>query len=125
MEKNQNERKWLGILIWLVFALITFGISYKIYNDIQSNSKKEIEKPIKQEEVEEQVPPQEDSTYADLIEGLFPIKVSQVTKSTYEGYKWEVVAENGIMFYTNKKPKIGDVVFYMDETTNKVYYINK
>jgi hypothetical protein len=125
MEKNQNERKWLGILIWVVFAFITFAISYKIYNDVQSRGKKEIEKPVEKHEVEGPVPPQMDSTYTDLVEGIYPITVSQVTKSTYEGYKWEVVAENGIMFYTNNKPKIGDVVFYMDETTDKVYYINK
>jgi hypothetical protein len=125
MEKNQNERKWLGILIWVVFAFITFAISYKIYNDVQSRGKKEIEKPVEKHEVEEPVPPQMDSTYTDLVEGLYHITVYEVNKSTYGGYKWEVVAENGIMFYTNNKPKIGDVVFYMDETTDKVYYINK
>jgi hypothetical protein len=68
MEKNQNERKWLGILIWVVFAFITFAISYKIYNDVQSRGKKEIEKPVEKHEVEEPVPPQMDSTYTDLVE---------------------------------------------------------
>ena len=36
--------------------------------------------------------------------------------------KWQVVAENGVMYYTNKKHKIGDIAFYIndnDEITDK------
>ncbi len=125
MEK-QNDKKWLGPVIWLVFGLITSVILYGVYYiDIQKNKKQDINTPIIKENIEEEVPPQMDITYTDLVEGLYPITVYEVNKSTYGGYKWEVVAENGIMFYTNNKPKIGDVVFYMDETTDKVYYINK
>lgn len=123
MEK-QNDKKWLGIVIWLVFGLITSVVLYGVYKDIQKHKTPETEKPVIKEEVKETIPPQLDSTYTDLIEGLYPITVTEVLKSDYKGYKWSVVMENGVMFYTNNKPKIGDVVFYMDETTDKVYYIN-
>lgn len=36
--------------------------------------------------------------------------------------KWQVVAENGVMYYTDKKPKVGDIAFYLndnDEITDK------
>ena len=122
--ETQNDKKWVGPVIWIVFGLITSVILYGVYNNITKSQKQDTNKPIIQEEVKETVPPQMDSTYTNLVEGLYPITVSEVNKSTYGGYKWEVVAENGIMFYTNNKPKIGDVVFYMDETTDKVYYIN-
>jgi hypothetical protein len=36
--------------------------------------------------------------------------------------KWQVIAENGLMYYTNKKPKVGDIAFYIndnDDITDK------
>jgi hypothetical protein len=51
------------------------------------------------------------------------IKVVSVEKSYEKDTpKWQVVAENGVMYYTNKKPKIGDIAFYLndnDEITDK------
>lgn len=49
----------------------------------------------------------------------WPIKVVSVERNVDKSIdmKWQVVAENGIMYYTNKKPQIGDVAFClgMDE----------
>jgi hypothetical protein len=53
---------------------------------------------------------------------LFPVPIVSVTKVDIDGYKWEVMAENGIMFYTNTKCKIGDVAFYMDGDSGKLYW---
>jgi hypothetical protein len=54
---------------------------------------------------------------------LWPIKVVSVEKSYEKDTpKWQVVAENGVMYYTNKKPKIGDIAFYIndnDDITDK------
>ena len=54
---------------------------------------------------------------------VWPIKVENVEKSYEKDTpKWQVVAENGVMYYTNKKPKIGDIAFYIndnDEITDK------
>ena len=53
---------------------------------------------------------------------LFPVPIVSVTKVDVDGYKWEVMAENGIMFYTNTKCKVGDVAFYMDGDSEKLYW---
>ena len=56
-------------------------------------------------------------------DNLWPIKVVSVEKSYEKDTpKWRVVAENGVMFYTNNKPKIGDIAFYIndnDDITDK------
>jgi hypothetical protein len=53
----------------------------------------------------------------------WPIRVQSVEKSDEKNTpKWQVVAENGVMYYTNKKPKVGDIAFYLndnDEITDK------
>jgi hypothetical protein len=54
---------------------------------------------------------------------LWPIKVVSVEKSYEKDTpKWQVVVENGVMYYTNKKPKVGDIAFYIndnDDITDK------
>jgi hypothetical protein len=49
----------------------------------------------------------------------WPIKVVSVERNVDKNIdmKWEVVTENGVMYYTNKKPQIGDIAFClgMDE----------
>ena len=53
----------------------------------------------------------------------WPIRVESVEKSYEKNTpKWQVVAENGVMYYTDKKPKVGDIAFYLndnDEITDK------
>ncbi len=54
---------------------------------------------------------------------IWPIKVVSVEKSYEKDTpKWQVVVENGVMYYTNKKPKVGDIAFYIndnDDITDK------
>ena len=49
----------------------------------------------------------------------WPIKVISVKRNMDRNIdlNWEVVTENGVMYYTNKKPQIGDIAFClgMDE----------
>lgn len=49
----------------------------------------------------------------------WPIKVVSVKRNIDKSIdmKWQVITENGIMYYTNIKPQIGDVAFClgMDE----------
>ena len=49
----------------------------------------------------------------------WPIKVVSVERNIDKSIdmKWQVITENGIMYYTNIKPQIGDVAFClgMDE----------
>jgi hypothetical protein len=43
----------------------------------------------------------------------WPIKVVSVKRNVDRDIdlNWEVVTENGVMYYTNKKPQIGDIAF--------------
>jgi hypothetical protein len=49
----------------------------------------------------------------------WPIRVISVERNVDKSIdmKWQVVTENGVMYYTNKKPQIGDIAFClgMDE----------
>ena len=49
----------------------------------------------------------------------WPIKVVSMKRNVDRDIdlNWEVVTENGVMYYTNKKPQIGDIAFClgMDE----------
>jgi hypothetical protein len=60
---------------------------------------------------------------AEPKSNVWPIRVESVQKSYEKNTpKWQVIAENGLMYYTNKKPKVGDIAFYIndnDDITDK------
>ena len=56
---------------------------------------------------------------------LFPVPITRVTRVNGGEYKWEVESENGVVFYSNKKYKVGDVAFYIDSETEKLYWTKK
>jgi len=64
-------------------------------------------------------------TTTELLTPLFPVPITRVTKVNGGEYKWEVESENGVVFYSNKKYKVGDVAFYMDSETEKLYWTKK
>ena len=64
-------------------------------------------------------------TATDLLTPLFPVPIVSVTKTNMNGYKWEVTSENGVVFYTNNKPKIGEVAFYMDGDSENLYWLKQ
>ena len=69
-------------------------------------------------------PTELDSLVVEETQGKpWPIRVQSVEKSYEKDTpKWQVVAENGVMYYTNKKPKVGDIAFYIndnDDITDK------
>lgn len=64
-------------------------------------------------------------TTTELLTPLFPVPITRVTKINRGEYKWEVESENGVVFYSNKKYKVGDVAFYMDSETEKLYWTKK
>jgi len=61
-------------------------------------------------------------TTTELLTPLFPVPITRVTRVNGGEYKWEVESENGVVFYSNKKYKIGDVAFYMDGDSEKLYW---
>ena len=108
----------LAIMVGISFAIAKMG------EGITSN-KQYPEQPVKPtiSDSAKPVPEQPYESKEDsLIKQLYPICVIEVNKSTYKGYKWEVIAENGLMYYTNKKPKIGDPAFYIGSDSETLYW---
>lgn len=108
---------------FFAIALISIGI-WITY--ISLNNDEKITLPKNELKIQKNVddPVVNDTTIVEQkSNNLWPIKVVSVEKS-YEkdSPKWQVVAENGVMYYTNKKPKIGDIAFYIndnDDITDK------
>ena len=57
----------------------------------------------------------------------WPIKVSKIEKNRNKlvKEKWMITTENGVVYYTNHKPKIGDIAFCIDDYDNIVKCNNK
>lgn len=64
-------------------------------------------------------------TATGLLTPLFPVPITRVERVNRGDYKWEVESENGVVFYSNKKYKVGDVAFYMDGDSEKLYWTKK
>ena len=114
-----NNFMFVFFVITLIFLTI-MGINICLNLDEQPTSPKN-ELKI-QKNVDE--PVVNDTTIVEQKgDNLWPIKVVSVEKSYEKDTpKWRVVAENGVMFYTNNKPKIGDIAFYIndnDDITDK------
>ena len=99
-------------------ATLIFNITTKIKNNNLENEKQKNElkvDSVPQEKIEE------DTIVVEQTgNNLWPIKVVSVEK--YGDPKWVVTTENGVMYYTNKKPKVGDIAFYIndnDDITDK------
>lgn len=107
----------VGVIFLIVFC---GGLTLVILNE------RNHEKPKNELKIQKNV---DDTIKKDTIiveqrsNNLWPIKVVSIEKSYEKDTpKWQVVAENGVMFYTNKKPKIGDIAFYIndnDDITDK------
>jgi hypothetical protein len=118
-----NGNQTPPIAAFIVGVAILTGISFAIVKvrEGTTSDKQHYEQPTISDSLKP-VPEQPYESKKDsLIKQLYPICVVEVNKSTYEGYKWEVVAENGLMYYTNKKPKIGDPAFYIGSDSETLY----
>ena len=121
---QDNRNQTAPIAASIVVMAILIGISFAIFKVREgiASDKQHYEQPAITDSVKP-VPEQPYESKADsLIKQLYPICVVEVNKSTHKEYKWEVVAENGLMYYTNKKPKIGDPAFYIGSDSETLYW---
>jgi hypothetical protein len=117
---NKQKNILLASIISL-FLIILLGFLIGLPNRTNKESKPKKEVKIQKNITE---PTEFDSLVVEEIQGKpWPIRVQSVEKSDEKNTpKWQVIAENGVMYYTNKKPKVGDIAFYLndnDEITDK------
>ena len=57
----------------------------------------------------------------------WPIKVVSVTKNTdkFIDGKWQVITENGVMYYTNERTYVGQIAFYLNDNDEIVNMYGK
>lgn len=69
--------------------------------------------------IDSTIPKVESTVLVDTIKE-WPIKVISVDKNVDKNInmKWQVVTENGVMYYTNTKPTVGDIAFCIDNEDN-------
>lgn len=104
----------VGVIFLIVFC---GGLTLVILNE------KNHEKPKNELKIQKNVDDtiKQDTTIVEQKrDNLWPIKVTSVER--VGDPKWKVTTENGVMYYTNTKPKVGDIAFYIndnDDITDK------
>lgn len=116
MDKTDKKLFIIGVVLLIMVSVIIILHRPDNKPDIPKNELK-IQKNVDE-------PVVNDTTIVEQKgDNLWPIKVVSVEKSYEKDTpKWQVVAENGVMYYTNTKPKVGDIAFYIndnDDITDK------
>ena len=113
---NKEEK----IVCIIGIALSIFYITGTLFVIRDTERNKPLKKELKVDSVKiDKVLP--DTTFAS--DSLFPVKIKKIGFSDLDNDpKYRVTAENGVVYYTDKKPKVGDIAFYLndnDEITDK------
>ena len=104
----------------IAIALSIFYVTGTLFVIRDTEKNKPLKKELKVDSVKiDKVLP--DTTFAS--DSLFPVKIKKIGFSDLDNDpKYRVTAENGVVYYTDKKPKVGDIAFYLndnDEITDK------
>ena len=108
----------------LVLFLSSFGfmISKMLYQDTPTKETPQFEAPSCDDECDYDDDDNEFQTLDTCLssEEMYPAIVVDVTIDEYygEGKYYAVTTQNGILYYTKKKPKIGDTATYVDDYHN-------
>jgi len=108
------------IFFIIAIALSIFYVTVTLFVIRDTERHKPLKKELKVDSVKiDKVLP--DTTFAS--DSLFPVKIKKIGFSDLDNDpKYRVTAENGVVYYTDKKPKVGDIAFYLndnDEITDK------
>jgi len=108
------------IFFIIAIALSIFYVTVTLFVIRDNERHKPLKKELKVDSVKiDKVLP--DTTFAS--DSLFPVKIKKIGFSDLDNDpKYRVTAENGVVYYTDKKPKVGDIAFYLndnDEITDK------
>jgi len=108
----------------LVLFLSSFGfmISKMLYQDTPTKETPQFEAPSCEDECDYDDDDNEFQTLDTCLssEEMYPAIVVDVTIDEYygEGKYYAVTTQNGILYYTKKKPKIGDTAMFVDDNHN-------
>lgn len=108
----------------LVLFLSSFGfmISKMLYQDTPTKETPQFEAPSCEDECDYDDDDNEFQTLDTCLssEEMYPAIVVDVTIDEYygKGKYYAVTTQNGILYYTKKKPKIGDTAMYVDDNHN-------
>ena len=104
----------------IAIALSIFYVTGTLFVIRDTERNKPLKKEIKVDSVKtDKILP--DTTI--VYNNPFPVRVERIELCDLENNpKFRVYAENGVVYYTDKKPKVGDIAFYLndnDEITDK------
>jgi hypothetical protein len=108
----------------LVLFLSSFGfmISKMLYQDTPTKETPQFEAPSCDDECDYDDDDNEFQTLDTCLssEEMYPAIVVDVTIDEYygEGKYYAVTTQNGILYYTKNKPKIGDTAMFVDDNHN-------
>ncbi len=108
----------------LVLFLSSFGfmISKMLYQDTPTKETPQFEVPSCEDECDYDDDDNEFQTLDTCLssEEMYPAIVVDVTIDEYygKGKYYAVTTQNGILYYTKKKPKIGDTAMFVDDNHN-------
>jgi hypothetical protein len=123
MKRPIIEREILEMLVWLIATVLTLVLVSTLMSSCTQQTTCTTQSP-QYCEADTLVVSDTITTSLEWTP-LFPVPIVSVTRVSVDGYKWEVLSENGVVFYSNKKYKVGDVAFYMDGDSEKLYWTKK
>jgi hypothetical protein len=108
------------IFFIIAIALSIFYVTVTLFVIRDTERHKPLKKELKVDSVKiDKVLPDTTMVYNNP----FPVRVERIELCDLETKpKFRVYTENGVIFYTTKKPKVGDIVFYLNnngEMTDK------
>jgi hypothetical protein len=108
------------IFFIIAIALSIFYVTVTLFVIRDTERHKPLKKELKVDSVKiDKVLPDTTMVYNNP----FPVRVERIELCDLEtNPKFRVYTENGVIFYTTKKPKVGDIVFYLNnngEITDK------
>ena len=111
-----------SVVLVLFLASFGFMISKMLYQDRPVKETPQFEAPSCEDECDYDDDDNEFQTLDTCLssEEMYPAIVVDVTIDEYygEGKYYAVTTQNGILYYTKKKPKIGDTAMYVDDYHN-------
>jgi hypothetical protein len=108
-----------SVVLVLFLASFGFMISKMLYQDRPVKQTPQFEAPSCEDDCDEGPEFQTLDTCLSSEE-MYPAIVVDVTIDEYygEGKYYAVTTQNGILYYTKKKPKIGDTAMFVDDNHN-------